>query len=77
MLTIDEIVKAEPRLEEFFNLDIKKLPPVLRQKVRFLTSRILSRCVLQTTPGGTIASIVQSYVEVAEDLVEESKGEAL
>lgn len=77
MITIEEIVKAEPRLEEFFNLDIKKLPPVLRSKVRFLTSRILDKCVFQATPDGTIVNILQSYVEVAGDLVEESKGEAL
>lgn len=77
MLTTDEIVKAEPRLAEFFNLDIKKLPQPLRQKVKYVTSRILGKCLFQAIPDSTLASAVRSYVETAEALVAESKEEAL
>lgn len=77
MLTIDEIVKAEPRLEEFFNLKVSKLPQPLRQKVKYVTGRILDRCIFQAVPDGTLAGAVNSYVETAEALVAESKQEAL
>ena len=68
-ITPTNIVAAEPRLAEFFNLDFETLPEDLQKQANGLFWEMINSCIFCVVPDSTTRSNVAPYVQRAQELV--------